>query len=149
MHDPFAMAIDQITKQVKDIRFTDKKPRNKKNNICRNCLRKGHWASECYAKTRLQPHVSTSSGQTGYQVNTFKRTYKGKGRGNKNYKGKGKKKWIRGADIEEEQEEEDSSDEEQEMNTNIRYLENMRGMIAEMSNDTKKEMLLALQQDFQ
>ena len=145
------MEIDRITKYVKDIRFTGKKkPRDKSNDICRECNRKGHWANKCYAKTKLQPHASTSSGQTGYQVNTFKRTYKGKGRGNKNYKGKRKnKKWIRSADLEEEQGEEDSSDEEQEMNTNIRYLENMRGMIAEMSNDTKKEMLLALQQDFQ
>ena len=121
-HDPFAMEIDRITKNIKDIRFTGKKkPRDKSNDICRECNRKGHWASECYTKTRLQPHASTSSGQTGYQVNTFKRTYKGKGRGNKNYKGKGKKKWIRSANLEEqeEEEEEDSSDEEQEMNTNI------------------------------
>ena len=144
-HDPNAM--DTSAGRVA-INFNQmKKPSG--DQKCFKCGRTGHFAKDCYAKTSVAGSSSSSSSKS---FKSFKPSGNRPSFGNKqwNNKGKGKgkppfkKKWIRGVEVEGNEEEE--QDEE---TASIRYLDQMRETVGQMDDDMRRELLVALQQDFQ
>ena len=114
----------------------------KKKGKCFECRIEGHWAKDCFKKNINGASSSYKlwKGQGHQRKTPFKKSY-----GKDHYKSKGRKwnKRIREAGIKEDPE---SEDEEEINNKGLQ----VRGIVSNMDNETKKHFYKALkEEDFQ
>ncbi|KIL57650.1 hypothetical protein M378DRAFT_16112 [Amanita muscaria Koide BX008] len=102
--DEFAMDVDHLKIAITDVD-------SKMSDLpCYKCGRKGHWAADCFAKTKAGQGGFKSQGDIGGNF----RGNKGRGRGGFRGKGKGRAICALDEDDDEEEEEEDDEDAQQE-----------------------------------